>query len=63
MIRRIDAGTPEGREALETLRARYAAGEHLEEGDWTFLGEMEDCDRVFPELELEWFRRVEFPPR
>jgi len=48
---------------LAEMASRYAAGERLDEGDWTYLGEMEERDRVFPILELDWFRRVEFPPR
>jgi len=48
---------------LAGMAARYASGERLDEGDWTFLGEAEDRDRCFADLELDWFRRVEFPPR
>ena len=48
---------------LAAMATGYAAGAHLDEGDWTFLGEMEDRDRLFPDLNLEWFRRVEFPPQ
>jgi len=37
------------------------SGKEPTTGDWEFLGDCKRRDSLFPELELEWFARVEYP--
>jgi len=48
---------------LREMASRYGRGETVPEGDWTFLGECEQQDAVFPDVQLRWFGELEYPPR
>jgi len=36
-------------------------GEEISDGEWQFFNDCCEQDRLFPELEIEWFARVEYP--
>lgn len=36
-------------------------GQPISEGEWTFFADCKARDVLFPELDIEWFARVEFP--
>lgn len=46
---------------IADLVRRTAAGEEIPPEDWNHLGEAEDRDRCFPEVNPQWWARVEFP--
>jgi 1,4-alpha-glucan branching enzyme len=46
---------------LAGMARRYGSGEWVDPGEWTFLGDCEKRDAVFPDLDLRWFEKVEFP--
>jgi len=48
---------------LADMVERYGHGEHVDEGEWIFLGDCKRRDAVFPDIKMEWFAEVEFPPR
>ena len=48
-------------QALANLTRRLGAGEELSVGDWKNIAECEARDSVFPDIEPEWFARVEHP--
>jgi len=48
---------------LASMAEKYARGEKLDEGEWTFLGDCEKRDKVFPELKLRWWANVEYPAK
>ncbi|KPL04025.1 MAG: hypothetical protein AMJ90_02300 [candidate division Zixibacteria bacterium SM23_73_2] len=45
------------------MAEKYAKGEQVDQGEWTFLGDCEAKNKVFEDIKLEWFARVEYPPR
>lgn len=47
---------------LARMLESYASGGHLEEGEWTFLGECEKRDAVFPDVDPRWWAKVDYPP-
>jgi 1,4-alpha-glucan branching enzyme len=48
---------------LASMAEKYARGEKLDEGEWTFLGDCEKRDKVFPDLKLGWWANVEYPAK
>jgi 1,4-alpha-glucan branching enzyme len=40
---------------LATMAERYGRGEWVDPGEWTFLGECQKRDNVFPFLRLDWY--------
>jgi 1,4-alpha-glucan branching enzyme len=46
---------------LAEMADRLIKGEELSTGDWEFFGDCSRRDSLFPEIELEWFGRVEYP--
>ena len=46
---------------LAAMADKKIAGEIISNGEWQFLSDCKQRDALFPELELEWFARVEFP--
>ncbi|NIP44290.1 MAG: DUF1957 domain-containing protein [candidate division Zixibacteria bacterium] len=48
-------------ERLANMAERYAAGEDVDEEDWTFLGDMESQDNIFPDLRISWFAELDYP--
>ncbi|MHA1339828.1 MAG: 1,4-alpha-glucan branching protein domain-containing protein [Promethearchaeota archaeon] len=43
---------------LYNMAIKYIKGENLEEGDWAFLGKLEQEDNIFPELNLNAFKII-----
>jgi 1,4-alpha-glucan branching enzyme len=50
-------------ERLAAMARRYGRGEWVEEEDWTFLGEAENRDAIFPEADPGWWEKLDFPPQ
>jgi 1,4-alpha-glucan branching enzyme len=48
---------------LAEMAEKYGRGEWVDEGEWTFLGDLEARDSIFKDVNYKWFGRVEFPPR
>ena len=48
---------------LASMAERYASKGKIDEGDWTFLGDCEKRDKVFQDLEIEWWASVEYPAK
>ncbi len=48
---------------LADLVRRAGAGEEIPTDDWNHLGEAEDRDRCFPDIQPQWWARTEFPAR
>lgn len=46
---------------LVAMAEKKLAGQEIDVGEWQFLGACSERDRLFPEIELEWFARVEYP--
>ena len=46
---------------LAAMADKMIAGQALSEGEWQYFRDCRDRDTLFPELELDWFARVEFP--
>nr|MBN2277138.1 DUF1957 domain-containing protein [candidate division Zixibacteria bacterium] len=46
---------------LAEIAEKKIRGEEPSTGDWEFLGDCSRRDALFPEIELEWFARVEYP--
>jgi 1,4-alpha-glucan branching enzyme len=46
---------------LAGMADRLINGEELSTGDWEFFTDCCQRDSLFPEMELEWFARVEYP--
>ncbi len=51
----------ESLERLAFLADKLIAGEPVSDGDRQYYRDCATRDTLFPELELEWFARVEFP--
>ena len=48
-------------QTVSALARRYAAGEELSAEDWSAFGSICDRDRVFPEVDLHWYRTLDRP--
>jgi len=48
---------------LADMAERYGKKEHVDQGEWTFLGDCEAKNKIFEEIKLEWFAAVEYPAR
>ncbi len=46
---------------MAALADKLIAGETGTEGEWQYFRDCSQRDSLFPELELEWFAKVEFP--
>lgn len=46
---------------LAEMADRMIAGEKPSHGDWEFYSDSKKRDALFPEIELEWFARIEYP--
>ncbi len=46
---------------LATLADKLIEGKELSDGEWQYYLDCAARDTLFPELELDWFARVEFP--
>jgi 1,4-alpha-glucan branching enzyme len=47
---------------LAAMAEKYGRGEHVDPGEWNFLGECHQRDKLFPFLKLEWFLSPETSP-
>jgi 1,4-alpha-glucan branching enzyme len=45
------------------MAERYGKKEWVDSGEWTFLGDCEAKDKLFEDIKLEWFAKVEYPAR
>ena len=45
------------------MAERYGKKEWVDPGEWTFLGDCEAKDKLFEDITLEWFAKVEYPAR
>ncbi len=43
------------------MAEKYGKREHVDPGEWTFLGDCEARDKIFDDIKLEWFAEVEYP--
>jgi len=48
---------------LADMAERYGEGRWVDPGEWNFLGACEERDRLFPDIKVEWYREVEYPPK
>jgi 1,4-alpha-glucan branching enzyme len=46
---------------LADLAEEYAKSGQLDEGSWKFLEDVKARDKIFPDIELDWFKEVEYP--
>ncbi|MEW6687058.1 MAG: 1,4-alpha-glucan branching protein domain-containing protein [Candidatus Edwardsbacteria bacterium] len=46
---------------LANMARNYKEKRLVDPEDWTFLGDCEKRDSIFPDLELHWFKEIEFP--
>jgi 1,4-alpha-glucan branching enzyme len=46
---------------LAEIADKLIAGDEVPAGEWQYYRDCSDRDTLFPELELEWFAKVEFP--
>ena len=46
---------------ITSIARRYIAREIIPNGDWQYLLDCRDRDRLFEDIEIDWFGRVEFP--
>ncbi|MEW5794921.1 MAG: 1,4-alpha-glucan branching protein domain-containing protein [Candidatus Zixiibacteriota bacterium] len=46
---------------LATLAEKLIAGDPVSDGEWQYFRDCAKRDTLFPEIELEWFAKVEFP--
>jgi len=45
---------------IEAAR-RFAREGSLHQGDWSFLKDCQQRDAIFPDIELDWFKELEYP--
>lgn len=45
---------------LLKMADEYAERKNLKEGDWNFLSDCEKKDNIFEDIELDWFRKLEY---
>ena len=45
------------------MAERYGRGQWVDPSEWTFLGDCEAKDKLFKDIKLEWFAKVEYPAR
>ena len=43
------------------MTEKYGKREHVDPGEWTFLGDCEARDKIFEDIKLDWFGEVEYP--
>jgi 1,4-alpha-glucan branching enzyme len=48
---------------LAEMAEKYGRGEWVDEGEWTFLGDLEARDSLFENVNFSWFGKLEFPPK
>jgi 1,4-alpha-glucan branching enzyme len=48
---------------LAEMAEKYGRGEWVDEGEWTFLGDLEARDSLFEDVNFKWFGELEFPPK
>ncbi len=46
---------------IAAIADKMIKGEGISDGEWQFLDDCQQRDRLFPELEIDWFARVEYP--
>lgn len=46
---------------LHDMARKYSRGQWVDPGEWEFLGILEKRDKIFPEINPQWWARVEFP--
>lgn len=46
---------------LAAISGKILNGEVVSSGEWTYLEECKERDSLFPEMDLNWFARVEYP--
>jgi 1,4-alpha-glucan branching enzyme len=46
---------------IAVMADKKIAGQAISGGEWTFFADCKARDTLFPELDIEWFSRVEFP--
>jgi len=47
---------------LARLARKQAAGEPVSPAEWEFLHDCEERDNLFPDVDVSWFSRLEYPP-
>lgn len=45
---------------LYDMANKYGSGEYMDPGEWYFLGEVEKRDKVFPDINVKWWRKLEY---
>jgi 1,4-alpha-glucan branching enzyme len=48
---------------LAEMAEKYGRGEWVDEGEWTFVGDLEARDNLFENVNFKWFGKLEFPPK
>ncbi|MFQ6114715.1 MAG: 1,4-alpha-glucan branching protein domain-containing protein, partial [bacterium] len=46
---------------LADMAEQYAESGQLDDGSWQFLEDVKARDKIFPDIELDWFRELEYP--
>ena len=49
-------------ERLAAMAENFGDGKWVDPGEWTFLGDAEKADSLFPDVEPAWFGKLEYPP-
>jgi len=47
---------------LAEMAERYGRGEEVDPGEWAFLEDVEAKDKLFENVNYQWFGKLEFPP-
>jgi 1,4-alpha-glucan branching enzyme len=47
---------------LAAMTRRYAAERSLPAEDWNFLNYCQERDNIFPEIDPNWWARIQYPP-
>ncbi|HOP07840.1 MAG TPA: DUF1957 domain-containing protein [candidate division Zixibacteria bacterium] len=48
---------------LATIIDKKLAGETISDGDWQFFADCKQRDKLFDDIDIEWFARVEYPAK
>ena len=48
---------------LAAMARKCGRGEAVDHVDWTFLGDCQRRDAIFPDVEPKWWARVDYPPQ
>lgn len=48
---------------LANMARQYGRGENVEQEDWTFLGDCEARDALFPDVDPKWWKELDFPAK